>query len=71
MPGELLPLAQKILLAEGETISDEKLLQVLGADYAYIRGLSYRQMFQRLEDLVGLRRLRGMGNPTAAEAKLS
>ncbi len=71
MPGELLPLAQKILLAEGETISDEKLLQVLGADYAYIRGLSYRQMFQRLEDLVGLRRLRGIGNPTAAEVKLS
>lgn len=71
MPGELLPLAQKIVLSEGETISDEKLFQVLGADYAYIRGLSYRQMFQRLEDLVGLRRLRGMGNPTAAEAKLS
>lgn len=71
MPGELLPLAQKILLAEGETISDDKLLQVLGADYAYIRGLSFRQMFQRLEDLVCLRRLRGMSNPTAAEARLS
>lgn len=71
MPGELLPLAQTILTAEGEAISDEKLLQVLGADYAYIRGLSYRQMFQRLEDLVGLRRMRGMGNPTAPEAKLS
>lgn len=71
MPGELLPLAQVILAAEGEAVSDEKLLQVLGADYAYIKGLSYRQMFQRLEDLVGLRKLRGMGNPTAAAAKLS
>lgn len=70
MPGELLPLAQTILAAESEAVSDEKLLQVLGADYAYIRGLSYRQMFQRLEDLVGLRRMRSMGNATA-EAKLS
>lgn len=70
MPSELLPLAQTILAAEGEAISEEKLLQVLGADYAYIRGLSYRQMFQRLEDLVGLRRMRGIGKATA-EAKLS
>lgn len=66
MPNELLPLAQKILTAEGEIISDEKLLQVLGADYGYLRGLSYRQMYQRLEDLVGLRKLRGTNDQSAA-----
>ncbi|UDF28494.1 UNVERIFIED_ORG: AAA family ATPase [Roseateles sp. XES5] len=71
MPSELLPLAQTILAAEGDAISDEKLLQVLGADYAYIRGLSYRQMFQRLEELVVLRRMRAVGSNPAEDAKLS
>ena len=67
----LLPLAQTILAAEGEAISEEKFLQVLSADYAYIKGLSYRQTSQRLEDLVGLHRMRNIGNKPAAEAKLS
>lgn len=52
MPEDLLPIARKILSAEEVNIPDERLLPILSADHAYIRGLSYRQMFQRLEELV-------------------
>lgn len=57
-PEEHLAKARAIMSAEGHPIPDDALLNLLKADYAYIRGLSYRQMFQRLEDVVAERSLR-------------
>ncbi len=71
MPSELLLTAQAIVTAEGETLPDEQLLAVLDADYGNIRGLSYRQMYQRLEELVTRRkfmRQTGGRSPTAPPA---
>jgi DNA polymerase III delta prime subunit len=58
MPEELMPIATRILAQECDAIADDKLLAVLRADGADRMGLSYRKMYQRLEQLVNERRLR-------------
>ncbi|ATN35228.1 hypothetical protein ACO34A_15600 [Rhizobium sp. ACO-34A] len=58
MPEELLPMAKHILTDEGETIPDDILLDLLSADGADRVGLSYRQLYRRLDNLVAGRRQR-------------
>lgn len=66
MPEELMPIATRILAQEGDAIADDKLLAVLQADGADRMGLSYRKMYQRLEQLVNERRLRQQSISQAA-----
>ena len=54
-PANMLPLAQHILKAEGVTVPDAELLNVLAVYDPYVSGHSFRQMYQRLERLVMMR----------------
>lgn len=55
-PANMLPLAQHILKAEGVTVPDAELLNVLAIYDPHVSGHSFRQMYQRLERLVMMRR---------------
>lgn len=52
----LLPYAQKVLQAEGQTLPDQVVLEVLAAGTGLRRELSFREMYRRLEQIVAGRR---------------
>jgi DNA polymerase III delta prime subunit len=55
-PANMLPLAQHILKREGVSVPDRELLNVLAVYDPFVPGHSFRQMYQRLERLVMMRR---------------
>lgn len=63
-PANMLGMAQAIMKAEGENVPDAEMLNLLASYDPFVPGHSFRQMYQRLERLLAMRRNKQVSRKT-------
>lgn len=63
-PANMLGMAQAIMKAEGENVPDAVMLELLASYDPFVSGHSFRQMYQRLEKLLAMRRNKQVARKT-------